>query len=89
METEYVFMLESVTFKVHNFGHNFCWILDSFEWNKHRCICTLLEFIVINVVSLLYKVKVIGMEITLVFIQSQQWKRNVRNALGIQLTDWY
>ena len=55
-------------------------------------VCTLLEFIVIDVASLLYKVEVIGMEITeitVVFIQSEQWKRNVRNALGIQLTHWY
>ena len=55
-------------------------------------VCTFLELIVIDVASLLYKVEVIGMEITeitVVFIQSEQWKRNVRNALGIQLTHWY
>ena len=43
-------------------------------------VCTLLEFIVINVTSLPYKAEVVGMEITLAFIQSQQWMRNVRNA---------
>ena len=32
-------------------------------------VCTLLEFIAVDVASLLYKVGVIGMEITLVFIQ--------------------
>ena len=39
------------------------------ETNTDVHICTLLEFIVIDVASLLYEVEVIGMEITLVFIQ--------------------
>ena len=34
-------------------------------------VCTLLEFIVIDVASLLYKVELIGWEIVLVFMQSQ------------------
>ena len=45
-------------------------------------VCTLLEFIAIKVASLLYKVEVIGMEITLVFIKLQQYMRNVRNVIN-------
>ena len=45
-------------------------------------VCTLLEFIAVNVASLLYKVEVIGMEITQVFTKSQQNMRNVRNVIN-------
>ena len=48
-------------------------------------VCTLVEFILINVASLLYKDEVIGMEITLVFIQLQQ---QMRKSLDTQLTPW-
>ena len=48
-------------------------------------VCTLLEFIVIDVASLLYKVEVIGMEITLVFVQLQQY---MRKSLDAQLIPW-
>ena len=35
---------------------NICWILDSFEWNKHRCTYVHYEeFILVDVVTLLYK----------------------------------
>ena len=48
-------------------------------------VCTLLEFIVIDLASLLHKVEVIGIEITLVFIQLQQY---MRKSLDAQLTPW-
>ena len=48
-------------------------------------VCTLVEFILIDVASLVYKVGVIGMEIALVFIQLQQY---MRKSLDAQLTPW-
>ena len=46
-------------------------------------VCTLVEFILIDVESLLYNVEVIGMEITLVYIQLQQY---MTKFLDAQLT---
>ena len=45
-------------------------------------VCTLEEFILVDVVTLLYKLEVnYYVENTLVFIQSQQWKRKDEIAL--------
>ena len=52
-----------------------------FEWNKHRCTY-LVEIWIHCCTSWNWRC----MENTLVYIQSQQWKRNVRIALGWQLT---
>ena len=52
---------------------------------RQMYVCTLVEFILIDVASLLYKVEVIGVEITLVYIQSQQY---MRKSLDAQLTPW-
>ena len=61
-------------------------MLDTFQMKQTQMyICTLVEFILIDVASLLYKVEVIIMEITLVFIQSQQY---MRKSLDAQLTPW-
>ena len=46
-------------------------------------VCTLVEFILINVASLLYNVEVIEMEI--VYIQLHQY---IRKSLDAQLTPW-
>ena len=46
-------------------------------------VCTLVEFILINVASLLYNVEVIEMEI--VYIQLNQY---IRKSLDAQLTPW-
>ena len=46
-------------------------------------VCTLVEFILIDVASLLHNVEVIGMEI--VYIQSHQY---MRKSLDAQLTPW-
>ena len=51
----------------------------------HMYVCTLVGFILTDVALLVYKVEVIGMEITLVFIQLQQYMRKSFNA---QLTPW-
>ena len=49
-------------------------------------VCTLVEFILIDVAPLLYKLELrYGLEITLVFIQSQQY---MRKSLDAQLTPW-
>ena len=63
-----------------------CWILDrSMFWMKQTqmYVCTLVEFILIDVASLLHNVEVIGMEI--VYIQSHQY---MRKSLDAQLTPW-
>ena len=53
----------------------------------HMYVCTLQEFILDDLHYLEYKLKLrYCMENTLVFIQSQQRNRNVRIALGTQLT---
>ena len=45
-------------------------------------VCTFEEFILVDVVTLLYKLEVrYCVENTLVFIQSQQWKRKDEIAL--------
>ena len=46
-------------------------------------VCTLVEFILINVASLLYNVEVIEMEI--VYMQLHQY---IRKSLDAQLTPW-
>ena len=62
-----------------------------FEWNKQRMyVCTLEEFILVDIwIHCCTKLKsfIITLENTLAFfIQSQQWRRNVRIALSWQLT---
>ena len=49
-------------------------------------VCTLGEFILVDVVTLLYMDELNSIGRMLVYIQSQQWKRNVRIALRSQLT---
>ena len=50
-------------------------------------VCTLEEFILDDLHYLMYKMELrYCVEITLEFIQSQQWMRNVRIALRSQLT---
>ena len=45
-------------------------------------VCTLEEFILVDLDTLLHNLELrCCVEITLVFIQSQQWMRNVRIAL--------
>ena len=65
-----------------------CWILDTFRMKQTQMyICTLEEFILDDLHYLEYKLELrYCMENTLVFIQSQQRKRNVRIALRWQLT---
>ena len=49
-----------------------CWILGSFEWNKHRCTYVhIVEFILVDVDTLLYTWRMrYWIEFTLVYIQS-------------------
>ena len=63
-----------------------------FEWNKNRC--TYVHWRIYSsrdLDTLLHRLKMkiwmITLENTLAFIQSQQWKRNVRIALRSQLTE--
>ena len=51
----------------------------------HMYVCTFVGFILTDVALLVCKVEVIGMEITLVFIQLQQY---MRKSLNAQLTPW-
>ena len=63
-------------------------LLDGFRMKQTKMyVCTLVEFILDDLHYLMYKMELrYCVEITLVFIQSQQWMRNVRIALRSQLT---
>ena len=49
-------------------------------------VCTLEEFILVDVVTLLYMDELNSIGNAVAYIQSQQWKRNVRIALRSKLT---
>ena len=63
-------------------------LLDVFRMKQTKMyVCTLEEFILDDLHYLMYKMELrYCVEITLVFIQSQQWMRNVGIALRSQLT---
>ena len=63
-------------------------LLDGFRMKQTKMyVCTLVEFILDDLHYLMYKMELrYCVEITLVFIQSQQWMRNVRIYLRSQLT---
>ena len=68
---------------------NPCRITRKVEQTK-MYVCTLEEFILVDLDTLLCKLE-LGVELNsignaVVYIQSQQWKRNVRIALRSQLT---
>ena len=56
-------------------------------WNKRKMyVCTFEEFILVDLDTLLYKMKMMNIGEVLVYIHSQQGLRNVRIALRSQLT---
>ena len=63
-------------------------LLDGFRMKQTKMyVCTLEEFILDDLHYLMYKMELrYCVEITLVFIQSQQWMWYVRIALRSQLT---